>query len=265
MVYGYSMLRERRRRGPCRLDRTGRTRTPGRAHVPGVCQVAAALLFAAWVGACHDGRSPSVSEPPSSPEQSPSLAASPSAAGRCGDVTGAWSSVVGGLRGRLVTSGSRADGSALRVTVELQNVSGAGPLEIHWSGRPQAGFLTFRLDDAAGAEVPEPPWRLGGNEPGGNLRETIPPTGTVRRDVADNVLERFNGERILRIGAFWARQMPSDGSRRALRATVTGEAPSDAGTLVYSAEGGAVRTASPSDERGRVWTGSLELPAVCVQ
>jgi hypothetical protein len=229
----------------------------------------------ALVGACADTRHPSPStpsdraaqrqDPDASPRPDVAVPGSTPAAGeRCGDVVGEWSGVVDGLRGRLITSGSRADRTALRVTVELENVSGQGPLEINWSGRPNLGFVTFRLEDATGADVPEPPWRLGGNEAVGDIRELIPPTGTVRHDVAENVFERFGAERILRIGAFWARPMPADGSRRFLRAIATGHVPTGSEALLDRAEGGVVRPASPSDPRGRVWLGSLTIPAVCI-
>lgn len=178
---------------------------------------------------------------------------------RCGDVEGAWSAPVDGLRGRLVTSGSRADHTALRVDVELENV-GDAPLAIHWDGRPSLGFVTFALADRSGADVPDPPWRLGGNEPGGSMAEVIGAHATVRHTIP-NVFDRFDGGRIVRIGAFWGMPMPEDGAL--LRGTVAGRegAPDDLGVV-------------PGDEvlvRGepiaaglRTWRGPLELPPVCL-
>ena len=241
----------------------------------GCSRVLALLMTVAIVGACADTRHPSPSTPSDHAAQRQGLDASPrpdvavpgpisTADERCGDVVGEWSGVVDGLRGRLITSGSHPDRSALRVTVELENVSGQGPIEINWSGRPNLGFVTLRLEDATGAEVPEPPWRLGGNEAVGDIRELIPATGNVRHDAADNVFDRLGGERILRIGAFWARPMPADGSRRYLRAIATGHAPTGNEALFDPADGGVVRSASPGDPRGRVWLGPLSLPAVCI-
>jgi len=175
----------------------------------------------------------------------------------CGDVEGAWSPVVSGLRGRLVTSGSKPDHSALRIVLELENVSDQGPLEIHWMGDVHLGFATFRLDDAAGNDI-EPPWRLGGNAPSGNIRAFLPPAKVVRYDVHGGPFETMMGGRILRIGAFWGRQLPSDGSRRFLRGQVTG-APALDGAIAYE---GNAPAAMP---RGRVWIGRLELPAVCIR
>ena len=73
-----------------------------------------------------------------------------------------------GLRARLVIAGGAEDGTPLSMMIEIENISDEA-LDIHWSGPPH-GFSTFRLDDANGAEVPEPPWRLGGNEAVGAFR-----------------------------------------------------------------------------------------------
>lgn len=185
----------------------------------------------------------------------------PPAADVCGDVVGAWSGVTSGLRARLITSGSRADHSALRVSLELENVSGQGPLEIHWSGRPNLGYASFGLDDATGVEVPAPDWAFGGNESTGDIWELVPATGSLRHDVAPNVFDEFSGRRVLRVGTFWAREMPTDGSHVLLRATLAGRAPLEADTALVD---GVARTASPDDPRGRAWIGTLEVPPVCV-
>lgn len=177
----------------------------------------------------------------------------------CGDVVGAWSSVVNGLRGRLVTSGSRRDRLALRVVIELENDSGS-LLEIDWTGRIHVGFATFHLEDEHRKEVPEPGWQFGGNEAAsGQLRTPLAPTGVAQRVVGDKVLLPFNGGRAIRIGAFWGRDMPTDGSRRFLRATVRG-GPLLPDALAY--EGDSFVEKAP---RGRAWVGALELPAVCIR
>ncbi|MDP3276704.1 MAG: hypothetical protein Q8Q09_16010 [Deltaproteobacteria bacterium] len=162
---------------------------------------------------------------------------------RCGDVAGAWSESVGGLRGRVITSGSRADGSALRVTLELHNESVAERVTLRWAGRPEVGFVVPDLEDAQGASVPEPAWRLPGNEFGVNGVRHIAPGQTVALDFAGNLFERGGLGRIVRIGAFWAREMPLGGPQRYLRLRV----PQAVGTTA-----------------GRAWTGPLVLPRVCV-
>lgn len=217
-----------------------------------VITCAVAVLLAS---ACSGGQS-SGSETPE-----PNPPANPPTADRCGDVEGAWSSPVDGLRGRILTSRAQPDRSSLRVEVELENVS-AEPLAIHWDGYVNLGFVTFRLDDEAGAEVPEPDWRLGGNEPGGSLREVIPAGGTVRHAIGE-VFARFDGRRILRIGAFWGREMPTDGARRFLRGQVVGRAPRP-GDLLVETEGDELTVRDSAGTDARAWTGPLELPAVCI-
>ncbi len=183
---------------------------------------------------------------------------------RCGEVVGEWSSVVDGLRGRIVTSGSREDRSSLSVAIELENVS-TEPRAIHWDGRPTLGFATFQLEDETGTEVPDPPWALGGNEAVGSLREVIAASSTVRHVLGD-VLDEVDGGRILRIGAFWSREMPADGSRRQLRALITGRAPlpDDLPVTVGDHEEGMAVSDSREAPQGRAWTGPLELPPVCI-
>jgi hypothetical protein len=188
---------------------------------------------------------------------------------RCGDVVGAWSPVVGGLRGRLVTSGSRADRSALRLALELENVSGRGPLEVNWNGSIQIGFAAFELADATGALVPEPAWRWGGNESVGHARVIMPSSGVVQFVVADNLFAPMMGRRAMRLGAFWGREMPTDGSRRFLRARVTGVAPpvhTWVQVEIPAVDGGgmSVRAAAPDEPSGHTWIGTLDVPAVCV-
>lgn len=217
--------------------------------------------------ACSGPQTSSSAEDPAE-DVEPHAPSSPTETERCGDVVGTWSEPVDGLRGRLLTSGSQADRSSLRVEVELENV-GTTPLAIHWDGYVSLGYATFRLDDEAGAEVPEPDWRLGGNAPGGSLREVIPVAETVRHVVGD-VFARFNDGRILRIGAFWGREMPTDGSRRFLRAQLSGRAPRPDDLLVQPGEGeeGGTTVGAPpgpsAQTEARAWIGPLEIPAVCV-
>lgn len=187
---------------------------------------------------------------PSSSGPAPTHANAPS----CGDVVGAWSSVVDGLRARLVTSGSKPDKSSLRIVLEIENVSDQ-PLEIHWDGL-YLGFQTFRLEDATGNDV-EPPWRLPGNAPSGKVRAVFPPAKVVTYELHRGPFEKMKDARILRIGAFWGREL--DGSRRLLRSKVMG-VPKLEGAAAY--EGQELATNVPP---GRVWTGPLEVPGVCVE
>lgn len=217
-----------------------------------------------FVGACAGCEragpaAPSSSASSAAPASSAPLqgvAPPPSPSKACGDTVGAWSSVVDGLRGRLVTSGSKPDHSALRIVLELENKSGR-PLDLHWTGN-HLGFATFRLEDEAGKD-PEPGWRLGGNEATGNLRATLSETAPTTYVVHDGPFGSMNGGRILRIGAFWGRELPGGGARRSLRAVVVGgPANPDAAPLAGSAS-------APTTARGRPWTGRLELPPVCVE
>lgn len=155
----------------------------------------------------------------------------------------------------------------MRVTLELENVS-EQPLEIHWTGRADAGFATFALDDPSGTEVPEPDWEFGGNEATGVLRVFLAPTSITRHQVPVGVHARPDGVFVVRVGAFWGREIPAADPRAYLRARVTGAPPSDEETfpVELSEEDGSAlaRVASPTDPRGRPWIGSLELPGVCV-
>lgn len=175
----------------------------------------------------------------------------------CGDVVGAWSMVVGGLRGRLVTSGSKPDGSALDITLEIENVSGQGPLELHWEGNMTEGFASFRLDDEAGHEQQE--MGVGGSLITGSCRATLQPTKIARFPLHRGAFEGVAGRRTLRLRVFWMRELPSDRSRRFLRGQVTG---GPAIRRARDCDGGGQ---APKGRRGRVWIGSLELPAVCIQ
>ena len=75
---------------------------------------------------------------------------------------------------------------------------------------------------------------------------------------------RFDNGPILRIGAFWARELPVDG-RRVLRAAIAGGAPAVNEVLVVRDEGGTmIRETEPTDPVGRTWTGPLDVPGVCV-
>ena len=163
---------------------------------------------------------------------------------------GAWSSAVDGLRGRLVVSGA---GASLRVVIELENVS-AQPIALHWDGSPSVGFATFALRDAAGNE-PMPDWVFGGSEPTGALALVIPAGSAVERDATASFVAGPGGEaRVLRIGAFWGRPMPEDGSPRYLSARVVARAPAPGDV---TEEGDAVSGA-------RAWVGAIELPAACI-
>ncbi|MBW2460673.1 MAG: hypothetical protein JRH11_03435 [Deltaproteobacteria bacterium] len=167
------------------------------------------------------------------------------------------------MRARLVTTGGGEEQAPLTLAIELENISDEG-IDLHWRGPPH-GFATFYLDDETGAEVPEPPWRLGGNEPGGDLLEHIAVHTAVRTELGE-IIARFDSEPIVRIGAFWARELPPAGTRRVLRARITGRAP--VADEVYVARGDdndtVIRSVRPNDPRGRVWTGPLEVPGICV-
>ena len=206
-----------------------------------------------------------------------------SASERCEFGAGEWSTPVDGMRGRLVSS--RVD-ETLQLTLELENISDE-PREIYWYGRPDAGFASFALLDTDGVEVPEPGWQLGGNEHTGVLRTTIRPSAVVSHRVPIDVFERQDGMRIVRIGAFWGRELPPEESRAYLRARVNGGAPTGPETLVVeisddgsvdvrepttetladlSDDGGVVEHVPvPSEPRGRAWTESLEIPPLCIQ
>ena len=181
---------------------------------------------------------------------------------QCG--VGGWSEVVDGLRGRLVAS---SDDGALRLSVELENVSPEA-LEIHWTGRNDVGFASFELEDENGAEVPEPEWRFGGNELCGVFRELLAPLSVVVHRVPITVFARQDDVRVVRIGAFWGRELPSVTARASIGARVSGSAPSEEDTLVAAlSEDGtvSVRIATSSDPRGRPWLGVLQIPSVCIQ
>lgn len=106
--------------------------------------------------------------------------------GRCGDTVGAWSAPVDGLRARLITSGARADRAALQVDLEVEAV--AGPRAIHWTGMLDLGYVSFALDEAAGAPVAAAlAW--GGNGPGGSFSEAV--AGRVRHRVANDNARRY--------------------------------------------------------------------------
>jgi hypothetical protein len=230
---------------------------------------AAYLCMSAW--GCSDAARPTRTTTTTSTQTTttttttaPTTTPTTTASEGCGNAVGAWSPVVDGLRGRVVRSDASADRSALSIFVELENV-GDAPRSIHWDGRPSLGYATFHLDDAAGVEVPRPDWGFGGNEMAGSLYETVSVSGVVRHEIP-NTLTTMNGERALRIGAFWGRELPSDGSRRYLRATVVGRAPQPDDSQVRFGEGdeGATVGAAPTEPPGRAWTSSLELPGVCI-
>jgi hypothetical protein len=174
----------------------------------------------------------------------------------CGDVIGAWSQTVNGLRARLVTSGSKPDRSALDITLEIENVSDQ-PIEMHWTGYIPLGFASFRLDDTQGKDI-EPAWRFGGNAPSGDVRAIFRPKKTIRYDVHRGAFVPTMGNRALRIGAFWGRELPGDGTKRFLRATITA-GPAHRNASAY--EGNDLVHDPPP---ARVFAGTLEVPAVCV-
>jgi hypothetical protein len=184
-------------------------------------------------------------------------AAAPSTSPPCGDVTGAWSQVVGGLRARLVTSGSKPDRSALDITLEIENVGGDA-IELPWSGYVPLGFATFRLDDAQGNDI-EPAWRFGGNSPSGDVRAIFRPKKTMRYDVHRGTFVTMMGKRALRVGAFWGRELPTDGSKRFLRATITAGAPHPNAPAYEANE------IVPDPPNSRVFSGTLEIPPVCIE
>lgn len=186
-------------------------------------------------------------------------------AGRCGNVAGAWSPPVNGLRARLITSDSRADRSALRIVLELENVSPRA-LEIHWRGRPDAGFARPHLDDASHTEVPVAGVVFGGNEMTGSMRAPIAVHGVLRATVADNAFQRIGGIRHVRVGSFWSRQMPTDGSPRFFRMRIEGDSADPAGETVLEtgATGASVAVRANRAPTGEAWRGAIDVPSVCV-
>ena len=186
------------------------------------------------------------------------MPSSPSTSRPCGDVTGAWSPVVSGLRARLVTSGSIRDRSALDITLEIENVS-ADMIDLSWTGSIPLGFARFHLDDASGKDI-EPAWRFGGNELTGDVRAIFRPHQTVRYRIHRGAFVTMMGKRALRIGAFWGRELPTDGSKRFLRATLTG-GPPHAKAIPYAYEGDDLVRDPPS---ARPFSAALDVPPVCV-
>jgi hypothetical protein len=207
---------------------------------------AVAIFLLAAAGGCD--RAPK--EPSSTVIDSSSTVA-------CGDVVGAWSSTVNGLRGRIVTSGSKPDRSSLDIFLELENVSGQEPIELHFTGTLPLGFIAFRLDDAAGTDR-EPDWRFGGNAPTGEARALFPAGQVIRYSVHRGTFVSMMGKRALRIGAFWGRELPSDSSKRFLRAVITA-GPTHPDAVTYAGDE-LVRT----PPRARVWSGTLDVPGVCI-
>jgi len=164
----------------------------------------------------------------------------------CEGGTGAWSEAVDGLRGRIVFSETEP-----HVVIEFENVSA---IALHWDGSPSVGFATFALRDGEGNE-PMPDWAFGGNEIGGSLALAIPPSSSLERDAMSSFVTGPGGEtRVLRIGAFWGRAMPEDGSPRYLSARVVSRAPASGDR---TEDGAPIGGATP-------WTGTLEVPAVCI-
>lgn len=173
----------------------------------------------------------------------------------CHEGLGAWSETVDGLRARLVTSAASRDG--VDVDLEVENVSGA-PLEVHWTGDLPLGFVQFHLDDAAGRDV-EPGWRFGGNAPSGSVRSVFLPGKSVRYAVHHGAFGKMASARTIRIGAFWGRELPSDGSRRFLRGVIAA-GPTHPEAPAYAGNEPAVKPPP-----ARAWTGPLQVPAVCLE
>lgn len=186
---------------------------------------------------------------------------------RCADQQGAWSSTTGGLRARLVSSGTRPDRSALAVSLELENTLADATLELHWLGGLEAGFFTPRLALPDGREVPPPGWAFGGNQPVGRMVLRVAPRSTVRVLVAPNLYTRFMNGRALRVGAFWGRAMPSDGSTRLFGGTVAGAAPPSEQEFELRTEYGSevAREARPAPPNARAWVANLAVPGLCVE
>lgn len=184
--------------------------------------------------------------------------------GRCGDVVGAWSAVSDGLRMRLITSGSRPDRSALRIEVEIENTSARG-VELHWEGRFDGGWASPGMRDLRGVDVPAPPWAFGGNEYVGRIRLPIAARHTTRIELAANAFTP-RPQRSLRIGAFWARQMPTDGraARFYVRTRTSATALASPATLVRNRDGSHTAQQTIPGPRFAVWRGSIEVPSVCV-
>ncbi len=194
----------------------------------------------------------------------PDVPRAPAPPAPCGDTVGAWSAPVDGLRARLITSGARADRASLQVALELEPV--AGPRAIHWAGMLELGYVTFALDDAAGAPVAAVlAW--GGNGPSGSFREAL--RGPVRHLVASNLFVPVDGQRLVRIGAFgggWP--MATDGTSRRLRARLTGAAPAPDELEAYVVDPAVVslgaRVVGADAAAPPAWIGALDVPAVCV-
>lgn len=186
----------------------------------------------------------------------------PQPVARCGDVTGPWSSAVDGLRARFVTSGSRPDGSSLAVHLELENLSREN-IELAWSGTSLA-FAAIRLTDAQGRELPAPGWAFGGNEFTGAMSLLVPAGRTARVVVASNLIAPMMGRRAVRIGAFYGRELPTNGTTAMLAATIAPSASRQGRssrvevTLVPIT--GTIRPAS----RTRRLRGTIVVPPVCV-
>lgn len=164
-----------------------------------------------------------------------------------------------GLRARWVTAGSKPDHSALDITLEIENVSPEA-VDLAFTGYIPLGFTTFRLDDAQGHDI-EPDWRFGGNSPTGDSRALFRAGQTVRYSIHRGAFPMMANKRALRIGAFWGRELPSDGTKRFLRAVVHGSTRTDH-TPDFAYEGNELVRNPPT---ARSFTGALEIPAVCVE
>lgn len=179
----------------------------------------------------------------------------------CGDVIGAWSAPVDGVRARLVTT--RAAG-VRGVSLDVENTGGE-PRELRWLGYLDAGFATFRLLDGAGHEPP-PVLAWGGNALGGALREVLPVGRAVRHVIGRDLVVVSQGRRLVRIGAFgggW--ELPADGAPRFLAARLASD-PSVSPTLRLEVDPERELSTHPDAEppHGRPWAGPLDVPPVCV-
>jgi len=158
----------------------------------------------------------------------------------------------------LVTSGSKPDRSALDVVLEIENVANEA-VELSWTGYIPLGFASFRLEDAQANDV-EPSWRFGGNAPSGNARALFRKNQTIRYDIHRGPFTPMMGKRALRIGTFWGRELPTDGTSRSLRATITGAAAIQSDAATYEGVD-SVSTPPPA----RAFVGTLDIPAVCIE
>jgi hypothetical protein len=149
----------------------------------------------------------------------------------------------------------------LRVELEIENTADQARA-VHWNGA-SLGMATFQLSLPDGTEVPPPDWAWGGNEPTGPSRRVIPAHSSVKILVGDNIFAPFGGRRALRIGAFWGREMPSDGSSRRLGARLEGHAPVKDEAIIDASD--TEQRADATEPPGHAWQSRLDVPPVCIE